>query len=86
MSIGEALSIPERVIVAPAMGVFHRLHSDGGMQDGHAVQRGDVIGVVKSLGASTPVHSPFQGLLLGMLASDGERVRRGQPIAWLGRG
>lgn len=84
MPAGETLSVPERVIVAPGVGVFHRLDGDGGMRDGDAVARGDVIGVVRSLGASTPVHSPFDGLLLGMLASDGQRVRRGQPIAWLG--
>lgn len=83
MSVGETLSIPERVIVAPAMGVFHRLDGDGGIHEGHTVERGDLIGIVRSLGTSTPVHSPFQGLLLGMLASDGERVRRGQAIAWV---
>ncbi len=83
MPAGETLSVPERVIVAPAVGVFHRLEGDDRRKSGDHVDRGDVIGVVRSLGASTPIHSPFRGLLVAMLASDGERVRRGQAIAWL---
>jgi biotin carboxyl carrier protein len=83
MPSGETLSVPERVIVAPAMGTFHRLDAGDRMLDGHPVDRGDVLGIVRSLGASTPVQSPFQGLLVAMLAVDGQRVRRGQAIAWL---
>lgn len=83
MPSGETLSVSERVIVAPTMGVFHRLDGDDRAGCGDSVDRGDVIGVVRSLGASTPVQSPFEGLLIAMLASDGERVRRGQAIAWL---
>jgi biotin carboxyl carrier protein len=30
-----------------------------------------------------PVCSPFRGRLIGMLAHPGERLREGQPIAWL---
>ena len=29
------------------------------------------------------VRSPFEGLLIGMLAVEGERVTTSQPIAWL---
>ena len=81
--VGETLSVPERVIVAPTMGVFHRLDGDGQMNDGDMVNRGDVVGVVQSLGASTPIQSPFEGLLVAILAFEGERVRRGQPVAWV---
>jgi biotin carboxyl carrier protein len=83
MPSGETLAVPERIIVAPATGVFHRLEGDGHIVGGNPVGQGDVIGVVRSLGTSSPVQSPFQGLLVGMLVSDGQRVRRGQPIAWL---
>ncbi|MGH8973322.1 MAG: biotin/lipoyl-containing protein [Acidimicrobiia bacterium] len=82
LAVGESLSVSERVIVAPAMGVFHRL-DDRQLPDGHAIERGDVIGVVQSLGASTPVQSPFQGLLVAILVFEGERVRPGQAVAWL---
>ncbi len=81
--VGETLSVPERVIVAPAVGIFHRLDGDGQMKDGDLIDRGDVVGVVRSLGASTPVQSPFEGLLVAILAFDGERVRPGQPVAWV---
>ena len=78
--LGETLSVLERVIVAPATGVFRRL---GARMDGDLVDRGDLIGAVHSLGTSTPVRSPFAGLLVAMLACEGERVRPGQPVAWV---
>ena len=81
--VGEMLSVTERIIVAPAVGVFHRLDGDGRANDGDLIDRGDVVGSVQSLGTSTPVRSPFEGLLVAMLALDGERVRRGQPVAWV---
>lgn len=81
--VGETLSIPERVIVSPATGVFHRLDGHVQMKDGDLVSRGDAIGIVRSLGVSTPIQSPFKGLLVAILASEGQRVRPGQPVAWL---
>ena len=29
------------------------------------------------------MRSAFRGFLMGMLAVEGERVREGQPVAWL---
>ena len=84
---GEVLAVPERVIVAPAVGVFRPL---GGtdidlteMIDLTLISAGQAIGVVEGPGSSTPVRSPFGGFLVGMLARAGERVREGQPVAWL---
>jgi hypothetical protein len=85
---GEVLAVPERVIVAPAVGVFHPLAgtdldlTDSG-DDVTLIAAGQAIGVVEGPGSSTPVRSPFGGLLVGMLARRGERVREGQPVAWL---
>lgn len=42
-----------------------------------------VIGFIDGAGQSTPVRSAFSGLLMGLLAHAGERVREGQPVAWL---
>jgi biotin carboxyl carrier protein len=42
-----------------------------------------VIGFVDGKGHSTPIRSPFGGRLMGLLAHAGERVREGQPVAWL---
>lgn len=47
------------------------------------VAQEQVIGYVDGIGQSTPVRSPFPGRLMGLLAHAGERVREGQPVAWL---
>ena len=76
---GETLAVAERMIVAPVVGIF-RPHE---VADGVELQAGDEIGVVEGPGTSCPVLSPFDGTLMGMLAHPGERLRPGQPIAWL---
>lgn len=76
---GETLAVLERVIVAPTVGVFRPLPA----ADELVIAAGDAIGVVEGPGASTPVRSPFRGRLMGMMARGGERVREGQPVAWL---
>ena len=79
---GETLAVPERVIVAPAPGTFRPV--DGGETAAEvAVEEEQVIGYVEGKGHSTPVRSPFGGRLMGLLAHAGERVREGQPVAWL---
>ena len=84
---GEVLAVPERVIVAPAVGVFRPLgETDVDLTEVGAttlITAGQAIGVVEGPGSSTPVRSPFGGFLVGMLAHHGERVREGQPVAWL---
>ena len=76
---GELLDVPERMIVAPSVGIFR----PNVVTDGDVVDAGEEIGVVEGPGSSTPVRSPFRGLLIGMLAHPGERLREGQPVAWL---
>ena len=76
---GETLTVAERMIVAPVVGIF-RPHE---VVEGVELQAGDEIGVVEGPGTSCPVLSPFDGTLMGMLAHPGERLRSGQPIAWL---
>jgi biotin carboxyl carrier protein len=86
---GEVLMVPERVILAPAPGKFRPIDdavlsgASEASSDGADVAREQVIGFVDGIGHSTPVHSPFHGRLMGLLASAGERVREGQPVAWL---
>ena len=82
LSSGETLGVPERVIVAPASGRFRPLAEDP-VSDEHQLDEEQVIGFVDGVGHSTPVRSPFRGLLVGLLAHAGERVREGQPVAWL---
>ena len=76
---GEGLDVEERLIVAPAVGIFRPLE----LSDTE-VSCGQAIGVVESVGAEPrTVHSPHAGWLKGLLAKGGERVRAGQPVAWL---
>ena len=75
---GELLTVPERVILAPAPGKFRPAETT----DDQLVEE-QVIGFVDGVGHSTPVRSPFTGLFMGLMAYAGERVREGQPVAWL---
>ncbi len=77
---GETLSVVERMIVAPAVGRF-RLTAVTYL--GAFVDEGQEIGVVEGPGTTAHVCSPFSGRLMGVLASEGERLRTGQPVAWL---
>jgi len=76
---GEHVAVPERMIVAPAVGVFRALGADAGTQ----LAVGDIVGVVEGPGTRQPVRSPFAGVVMGVLAHEGERLRLGQPIAWM---
>jgi biotin carboxyl carrier protein len=80
---GERMHVPERLVVAPSAGVFRRLAAEPSTADGNVVTPGQSIGVIELSGRSTPVLSPFAGSLMGMLAESGERLRAGQPVAWL---
>lgn len=80
---GERMHVLERIVVAPAAGVFHRLALDTLTGEGDQVAPGQSIGVIEASGTTTPVCSPFAGSLMGMLAESGQRLRAGQPVAWL---
>lgn len=78
---GERPVVPERVIIAPTSGRFHPVAD--GAADGADISEEQVIGYVEGSGQSVPVRSPFRGLLMGLMAHAGERVREGQPVAWM---
>jgi biotin carboxyl carrier protein len=80
LSHGEGLVVPERMIVAPSVGVFRPMDD---VDAGTLVAEGQTVGVLDGPGTSTPVYSPFRGRLVGMLVHPGERLREGQPVAWL---
>ena len=79
----EELRVPERLIVAPSAGVFRGVPPETVTTEGEIVAEGQTVGVVSVSGDDVPVRSAFRGWLMGMLAVDGERVREGQPVAWL---
>ena len=78
---GEFLTIDERVVVAPSVGVFRPACITAGAH----IHEGDVVGELVGHQSRVPVHSLFDGTFMGMLAIEGERCRRGQPVAWLRR-
>jgi [acyl-carrier-protein] S-malonyltransferase len=73
---GEHLYMSERVVVAPAAGVFT---PETGFGEGSAVEVGDVLGHI----GDVEVRSLFAGTVGGFNALDGERVLASQPIVWL---
>lgn len=80
---GEALSVLERVVVSPALGVFHPAAPETVTTEGEIVAEGQHLGVIEGPGLRVPVTSPFAGFFMGHMADPGERVREGQPVAWL---
>ena len=80
---GEQLLVLERIIIAPASGVFRPAPPATVTAEGEVVYEGQVIGTVETTGGATPVTSPFTGFFMGHMAHEGERVRQDQPVAWL---
>lgn len=80
---GEDLSVLERVIVSPGLGVFQPHAPAEVTTEGEIVRQGQEIGTIAVSGHTMAVLSPFTGFLMGLLAHPGERVRDGQPVAWL---
>lgn len=81
---GETINVRERIVLAPVTGRF--LVADDEIdpaRPGTLVLAGSPLGGVVGSGRTTAVTTPFTGVLAGLLAHDGERVREGQPIAWL---
>lgn len=82
---GESLHVRERIVLAPATGRFVVDAADelDPACPGQLVVAGSPLGGVIGSGCTTAVTTPFTGVLAGLLAHDGERVREGQPVAWL---
>ncbi len=80
---GERLQVPERVIVAPAAGVFRPTPPRVFTAEGEVVYAGQVVGTVETTAGSAAVTSPFTGFFMGLMAHEGERVRQDQPVLWL---
>ena len=76
MHEGEHLFATERMVVSPAAGVFTPATE---LAPGFELTPGTVLGMV----GDHEVRSPFAGILVGVLAVEGERVTTSQPIAWL---
>jgi [acyl-carrier-protein] S-malonyltransferase len=73
---GEHLFATERLVVSPGAGIFEPAHEVG---EGTMLEPGQVVGTV----GGQEVRSPFNGILMGVLAIAGERISTSQPVAWL---
>lgn len=73
---GEHLSTTERVVVAPAAGVFT---PTDGITPGAVIAPGQLLGTV----GDAEVRSPWEGTLMRFLAHPGERLAPSQPVAWV---
>ena len=80
---GEHLDVLERVVISPATGRFTALPPQTVTTEGEIVRRGQAVGIVDGPGGAVSVQSPFTGFLMGLLALPGERIREGEPVAWL---
>jgi len=88
---GEQLHVFERVVISPCAGVFEPAGAAVmTVGAGARIEVGTVVGQVSTVlndrrrtSPRREVRSPFAGLLMAMLALPGERVRPGQPVAWL---
>ena len=80
---GEHLDVLERLVVAPAGGIFRPLPACMVAMDEGQVHPGEVVGEVRTGATSLPVRTLFTGHFMGMLAQVGWRVRAGEPVAWL---
>lgn len=80
---GDDTRIDVRLVVAPIAGVFRPAPVGEITAEGELVCVGDVIGHIAGPGQDEAVTSFCAGFLVRLLAEPGERVRPGQPLAWL---
>jgi biotin carboxyl carrier protein len=80
---GDDLHVHARMVVAPVAGVFRAAAPGTFTTEGEILVEGQVIGVIEGSGREVEVVSAFTGFFMGSLAETGERVRPGQPVAWL---
>ncbi len=76
---GEHLHMAERLVVSPAAGVFQPSERWRENLTGSRVEVGEVLGTV----GDAEIRSRFAGVVMGIIAHDGEQVLPSQPIAWL---
>ncbi len=76
---GEHLYMTERLVVSPSAGVFEPADRWRTPQADSHIEVGELLGTV----SGDEVRSRFSGVIMGLIAVDGERVTASQPIAWL---
>ena len=83
VELAEYTDVAEKLILSPARGVVRVLDPAVVTAEGEIVEVGQTIAVIVNSGDEIEARSRFTGFLMEMLVTSGERVRPGQPIAWL---
>lgn len=81
--LAEDPQVLERVVTAPAAGVFTLVPPEVVTAEGEIVHAGQVVGTIDRNSGSVNVVCPHTGFLMGLLAYPGERVRPEQPLVWI---
>ncbi len=80
---GDDTHIDVRLVVAAVAGTFQPAAVGDVTAEGELVAEGGHLGTIRSTGADVAVRSFCAGFLVRLLVEPGERVRPGQPLAWL---
>ncbi len=83
---GERFHMDERLVLAPAAGLFQPADELASLTPGQRGERRAVdleVGGLVGLVGGTEIRSAFAGSVEGVLVLPGERVSSGQPVAWL---
>jgi hypothetical protein len=80
---GDGTRIDVRMVVSPGAGTFRPGPVAEVTAEGEIVRPGDVLGHVEGSGRHQPVESFCHGFLVRLMVEAGERVRTGQPVAWV---
>ena len=80
---GDGIRLDVRMVVAPCAGIFRPAPAGDVTTEAELVVAGTVLGWVEGPGMQAEVASFCRGFLVRMLAQPGERVRAGQPLAWV---
>ncbi|HEX2575871.1 MAG TPA: hypothetical protein VHK88_05940 [Aquihabitans sp.] len=80
---GDDTHIDVRLVIAPIAGTFQPAPVGEITTEGELVALGGVVGCIHGPGRVEDVTSFCAGFLVRLLAEPGERVRPGQPLAWL---
>jgi [acyl-carrier-protein] S-malonyltransferase len=83
---GERYHMDERLVLAPAAGLFQPAEELAALTPGRSGERLAVqveVGGLVGLVGETEIRSAFAGSVEGVLVLPGERVNSGQPVAWL---
>ena len=83
VELAEYTEVAERLILAPSRGVITVLDPKVVTTEGEIIEVGQPVAIISNSGDDVPACSRFTGFLMEMLVQSGERVRPGQPIAWL---